>query len=203
MQHEPTVFVLDDDEAVRESLKWLVGSVNLNVETFASAQDFFAACTPDQPGCMVLDVRMPDMSGLEVQKELKKRGFTLPVAVLTGFADVTTAVRAFKGGAVEFVEKPFNDQALLELLQNLLRRDAEQRAALGRRQQIRQRLAALTPRERQVLDLVIAGRSNKEIARSLDISPKTVEVHRGRMMEKMKVHSLAGLVQDVLLANGN
>ena len=200
MSDSPTVFVLDDDQGVRESLKWLVESHDLAVETYSSAQDFFTACTPGRPGCLVLDIRMPDMGGLEVQKSLTDRGFTLPVIVLTGFGDVPTAVRAMKGGAVEFVEKPFNDQALIELIEQCIERDKRMRSELNQKLVIRERMELLTRREREVMELVSIGKSNKEIARELEISPKTVEVHRSRVMEKMQAGTLAELVQMKLTA---
>lgn len=202
MASTPTVFVVDDDRAVRDSIQWLVESIGVDVETFDSPKRFLETCKPDRPGCLLLDVRMPDMSGVQLQEILRKRGFTLPVIVITGYGEVTTAVRAMKQGAVDFVEKPFNDQALVELIQKCIERDAVDRETFAQRAQIRGRLALLTPREREVMDRVVAGKSNKEIAKQLDISLKTVEVHRSRVMQKMQAHSLAELVQMFML-DGN
>ncbi len=195
MARVPTVFVVDDDRAVRDSIQWLVESVGLDVETFDSPKRFLEGCSPDRPGCLLLDVRMPDMSGVQLQEILAKRGFTLPVIVITGYGEVPTAVRAMKQGAVDFVEKPFDDQALVELIQKCIERDTSDREHFVQRAQARDRLALLTPREREVLDLVVAGESNKEVANQLKISPKTVEVHRSRVMQKMQTQSLAQLVQ--------
>ena len=191
----PTVFVVDDDRAVRDSIQWLVESIGVEVETFDSPKRFLETCKPGRPGCLLLDVRMPEMSGVQLQEVLKERGFTLPVIVITGYGEVPTAVRAMKQGAVDFVEKPFNDQALVELIQKCIERDAVDRETLAQRAQVRDRLALLTPREREVMDRVVAGDSNKLIAKQLDISPKTVEVHRSRVMQKMQINSLAELVQ--------
>ena len=194
MSSEPTVFVVDDDSEVRETLKWLVESVGLKIETFASAQDFLNAYDPARPGCLVTDVRMPGMSGIELQAKLMAEEVTLPIIVVSGYADVPTAVRSMKGGAIDFVEKPFNEQMLLERIQLSILEDARLRQKRSQRDRARSRLNSLTPRERQVMDLVILGRSNKEIARELNISPKTVEVHRSNVMAKMKAQSLAELV---------
>ncbi len=195
MAEAPTVFLVDDDHAVRDSLRWLVETINLDVETYASAKSFLDACDPDRPGCLVLDVRMPGMSGLELQETLIGRGITLPIIVITGYGDVPSAVRAMRQGAVDFLEKPFDDQALLELIQHCVQRDARNRQAEATRREVRKNLAKLTPREREVLDLVVSGNSNKETARCLGVSPKTIEVHRARVMEKMDVTSLAKLAQ--------
>ncbi len=194
MSSEPTVFVVDDDSEVRETLKWLVESVGLKIETFASAQDFLNAYDPKRPGCLVTDVRMPGMSGIELQAKLMAAEVTLPIIVVSGYADVPTAVRSMKGGAIDFVEKPFNEQMMLERIQLSILEDARLRQKRAQRERARARLQSLTPRERQVMDLVILGRSNKQIARELDISPKTVEVHRSNVMAKMKAQSLAELV---------
>ncbi len=194
MSSEPTVFVVDDDSEVRDTLKWLVESVGLNIETFASAQDFLNAYDPNRPGCLVTDVRMPGMSGIELQEKLMAEEVTLPIIVVSGYADVPTAVRSMKGGAIDFVEKPFNEQMMLERIQLSILEDARLRQKRAQRERAQARLKSLTPREHQVMDLVILGRSNKQIARELDISPKTVEVHRSHVMAKMDAHSLAELV---------
>ncbi len=194
MSSEPTVFVVDDDSEVRDTLKWLVESVGLNIETFASAQDFLNAYDPNRPGCLVTDVRMPGMSGIELQEKLMAEEVTLPIIVVSGYADVPTAVRSMKGGAIDFVEKPFNEQMMLERIQLSILEDARLRQKRAQRERAQARLKSLTPREHQVMDLVILGKSNKQIARELDISPKTVEVHRSHVMAKMEAHSLAELV---------
>jgi RNA polymerase sigma factor (sigma-70 family) len=194
LSSEPTVFVVDDDSEVRETLKWLVESVGLKIETFASAQDFLNAYDPNRPGCLVTDVRMPGMSGIELQAKLMAEEVTLPIIIVSGYADVPTAVRSMKGGAIDFVEKPFNEQMMLERIQLSILEDARLRQKRAQGERARARLNSLTPRERQVMDLVIMGKSNKQIARELDISPKTVEVHRSNVMAKMKAQSLAELV---------
>ena len=192
---EPTVFVVDDDAAVRRSFEWLVGSVGLRTETFDSAQAFLKAYDPARPGCLVMDVRMPGMSGLELQERLLAEGITLPIIVVSGFGDVPTAVRVMKQGAVDFVEKPFSDQAMLDRIQASIEHDLRTREADAERAGARNDLANLTRRETEVMESVIAGRSNKEIARALHISPKTVEVHRANVMKKMRADSLADLVR--------
>lgn len=192
---EPTVFVVDDDAAVRQSFEWLVGSVGLRTETYASARDFLDAYDPARPGCLVLDVRMPGMSGLELQERLAADGVTLPVIVVSGYGDVPTAVRVMKHGAVDFIEKPFSDQAMLDRIQASIERDLEARRADAKRASARSNRDRLTRREAEVMDLVIAGQSNKQIARALAISPKTVEVHRAKVMKKMQADSLAELVR--------
>ena len=199
---DPTVFVVDDDRAVRESLRWLVESVGLEVETYDSARSFLDAYTVDRPGCLVLDVRMRGMSGIEMQEALAGRGITLPVIVITGFGDVATAVRAMKLGAVDFVEKPFNDQELLELIQRCIDRDAGSRREDTDRAAVLARMSTLTHREREVFDLVVDGKSNKETARILKVSPKTVEIHRARVMEKMQADTLAELVRMAVRRDG-
>ena len=197
---EPTVFVVDDDRAMRESLSWLLDSVGLRVRSYATAADFLAEHDPAQPGCLVLDVRMPGMSGLDLQAELARRGVELPTIVITGHAEVSMAVRAVKAGAIDFIEKPFSDQLLLDRVRQALEIDLEAREVRRRREDARRRLATLTAREREVLDLVVAGKANKEIASALGVSPKTVEVHRAHVMSKMYVDSLAELIRITLLA---
>ncbi len=192
---KPTVFIVDDDNAMCESLRWLIESVDLQVETFPSAQDFLAGYHRDKPGCLVLDVRMPGMSGLDLQDRLKSDGIGLPVLIVTGFGDVPMAVRAMKGGAVDFIEKPFSDQALLDRIQEAIERDEARRHEARQVEAIILRYRALTARGCEVMQLVVAGRSNKAIATSLNLSPKTVEVHRARVMSKMQAGSLAELVR--------
>ena len=199
-QPEPTVFVVDDDRAMRDSLSWLLDSVGLRVRSYATAAEFLADHDPAQPGCLVLDVRMPGMSGLDLQAELARRGVELPTIVITGHAEVSMAVRAVKAGAIDFIEKPFSDQLLLDRVRQALQIDLEARDVRRRREDARRRLATLTAREREVLDLVVAGKANKEIASALGVSPKTVEVHRAHVMSKMCVDSLAELIRITLLA---
>ena len=195
MIHRPTVFVVDDDQAVRDSLRWLIESVGLPVETYAAAQDFLAEYDPNRPGCLVVDIRMPGMSGLELQQRLAAHGTGPAVIVITAHGDVATAVRAMRGGAVDLIEKPFNDQTLIDRIHEAIERDALQRAVRAQQAATAERLKQLTPRELEVLRLVVAGRPNKVIATHLGISEKTVEVHRGRVMDKMHVRSLPELVR--------
>ena len=203
MTPETTVFVVDDDQAVRDSLALLVQSVGLDVETFASARDFLDAYRPDRRGCLITDIRMPGMSGLELQEQLSADGHHISVIVLTGFGDVPTAVRALKGGAVDFVQKPFNPQGLLDLVQQAIVRDGEIREDAAREAELAQRMALLTPREQEVMALVVAGKANKVIAIDLSISERTVELHRARIMKKMQARSLAELMRMVLPSSHN
>jgi two-component system, LuxR family, response regulator FixJ len=197
---EPIVFVVDDDRAMRDSLRWLLESIGLSVRTYATAADFLSDHDPAQPGCLVLDVRMPGMSGLDLQTELAKRGSELPTIVVTGHAEVAMAVRAVKAGALDFIEKPFSDQLLLDRVRQALEIDRQSREVRVRREDARRRLASLSAREREVLTLVAAGKANKEIAAALGLSPKTVEVHRAHVMSKMAVDSLAELIRVAILA---
>jgi len=190
-----TVFVVDDDSAVRSAIRLLLKSVGLPVATFDSAQAFLASYSQDCAGCVLLDVRMPGMSGPVLQQELTLRGSTLPVIFITGHGDVSMAVEAMQHGAFDFVEKPFHDQDLLERVQRALEQNARVRKTLSERQSIRDRLESLTPRERQVLGHVTRGLSNKVMAYELNISQRTIEIHRARLMEKMQAPSLAQLVQ--------
>ncbi|MEW6249155.1 MAG: response regulator transcription factor [Planctomycetota bacterium] len=194
----PTVFVVDDDQALCESLQWLLESVGLAVRTFPSAEQFLAAYDPADPGCLVLDIRMPGMNGLDLQNRLGGRGITLPVIVITGHGDVPLAVRALRAGAVDFLEKPVHDQLLLQRIRAALERDAATRREQERRSGTAARLAHLTPREREVLELVVAGRANKQIAAELGVTQKTVEVHRKRVMQKMGVRSAVALTRLIL-----
>lgn len=200
MPSDSIVFVVDDDAAVCDSLRFLIESVGLQVRTFSSADEFLAAYTPDQPGCLVLDIRMPGMSGLELQEQLAKRGYTLPVIIITAHGDVPSAVRAMHAGAVDFMSKPFNDQSLLDRVHQALAKDARTRRDEAVRAAIAAKVALLTPREREVMDLVVSGMSNKGIAAQLQLSAKTVETHRARVMEKMEAGSVAELVRMVLTA---
>lgn len=196
---KPTVFIVDDDPAVRDSLQWLVESVNLPVKAFASGMEFLDSEAPNSSGCLILDIRMPGMSGIDVFEELKSMGAALPVVFLTGHGDVHLAVRAMKAGAFDFVEKPFNDQVLLDLVQNAIRYDSERASEKVWIDEIKNRLTGLTSREREVLDGVVGGKSNKIIARDLGLSEKTIEFHRSKMMEKMDASSLANLIKMVTI----
>ncbi|GMU68050.1 MAG: DNA-binding response regulator [Steroidobacteraceae bacterium] len=194
----PTVFVVDDDDAVRSSLRLLFKSYGLDAVLAASADEFLAGYDVEHPGCVVLDVRMPGMSGLELQQRLNTLGATIPIIFITGHGDVPMAVEAMQAGAFDFLQKPFRDDDLLERVRRALEHDAAQRARLEARQGTRGRLATLTPRERDVLDLVVVGKANKVIAADLGLSQRTVEIHRARVMEKMDAASLAQLVRMVL-----
>ena len=199
MKEKPaTVFVVDDDEAVRTSLRLLLKSVGLPVETFASAQEFLDQFDPSRAGCLVLDIRMPGMSGLELQQHLNDRHSIMPIVFITGHGDVPMAVEAMQAGAVDFIQKPFRDQDLIDRINRALEKDREMRSELRERDEIRRRMSQLTPREREVLELVTQGKANKVIAGDLNVSQRTVEIHRARVMEKMEAHSLAHLVRMVL-----
>lgn len=193
-----TVFIVDDDDAVRSSLRLLLKSVGLAAVAYGSARDFLAAWHPDQPGCLVLDVRMPGMSGLELQEELNRRGAIIPVIFITGHGDIPMAVEAMQHGAFDFLQKPFRDQDLIDRIQRAIERDARNRAQLLEKEKIRERYESLTPREREVLALVTAGKANKVMAGDLGVSQRTVEIHRARVMEKMEASSLAQLVRMVM-----
>ena len=194
---EPTVFVVDDDTEVRNSLCWLISLVKLPVQGFASAHKFLEAVQPDQAGCVIIDVRMPGMSGLQLQETLTERSSQLSTIFITGHADVPMAVRAMKAGALEFIEKPFNDQEILELVQKALQQSVETVRKLEQRLEVQRRLDLMTPRERDILNLIVAGEMNKRIAHHFGISERTVEVHRARVMGKMRAKSLAKLVEMV------
>ncbi len=194
----PTIFVVDDDSAVRDALKLLLRSVGQAVETYGSAQEFLDSYGEDRPGCLVLDIRMPGISGLELQQKLNEKHSILPIIFITGHGDVPMAVEAMQAGAVDFIQKPFRDQDLIDRINQALEKDSSNRAALGERNDIRRRLETLTPREREVLDLVVQGKANKVIAGDLKLSQRTVEIHRARVMEKMQASSLAHLVRMVL-----
>jgi two-component system, LuxR family, response regulator FixJ len=198
----PVVFVVDDDPAMRESLRWLIESIGLTVQTHATAKEFLERYDPANVGCLVLDVRMPGLSGLDLQDELVTRGTILPIIMITGYAEVPMAVRAMKAGAIDFIEKPFSDQDLLDRVRLAIDLSQQVRAANKERAEIFARVARLTPREREVCDRVIAGMSNKVIAKDLGLSTKTVEVHRARLMEKLQASTLADLVRLTLLAEG-
>ena len=193
---QATVFVVDDDPAFARSLCWLIESVRLRVEMHPSAQAFLDAFDPARPGCLLLDVRMPGLSGIELQQRLAARGgYHLPIVFVTGHGDVQMAVRAVQAGAFDFVEKPFNDQDLLDRVQRAIAHDAVQRERARDREALRALFDALTPREREVLDLVVQGQSNKAVANALGISAKTLEFHRARLMDKLHARSVTDLVK--------
>jgi two-component system response regulator FixJ len=194
MTQEPTVNIVDDDPALLDSIKVLVESDGFNVVTFGSARAFLASEGHKAEACLVADIRMPEMSGLELQEELNTRGSKLPVIIMTGHGDVPLAVRAMKAGAIDFLEKPFEQNALLDSIHRALTKPEVDVAS----RQILERMHTLTERERQVLDLLILGKANKVIAYELSISPRTVEIHRARVMDKMAARSLAELVRMVL-----
>lgn len=202
-QTKPTVFLVDDDLAVRKALSWLFESVNLPVSTFASGQAFLDQYEAGQPGCLLIDLRMPGMSGLELQTELSARQISLPVIMITGHGEVDAAVRAMKAGALDFIRKPFSDQVLLEIVQKALKSNVETQRALVERRGIKRRLSRLTPRERQVLDRIMEGDPNKMIAVAIERSEKTVEAHRKKIMEKLQVRSVVELVRLVLADAGD
>jgi FixJ family two-component response regulator len=189
------VFVIDDDPSMRGALEDLVGSVGLQVQPFASPQDFLQSQRPDAPGCLVLDVRLPGMSGLAFQKELVRLGVTLPVIFITGHGDIPMSVRAMKAGAVEFLTKPFHDQELLDAIHAGIERDRERRREAVLVAELQERYATLTERERQIMTFVVVGRANKQIAAELNLSEMTVKVHRGQVMRKMHAGSLPELVR--------
>ncbi len=199
MSERPTVFIVDDDQAVLRLLHTLISSVDLEVETFRTAQAFLDAFKPTKRGCILLDVRMPGMSGLELQRELRERGIRLPVIFLTGHGDVQVAVHAMKAGAADFIEKPFNNDLLRDRVQKAVAESQYADQTRMRKDEVEKRMATLTPREQQVLDLVALGNTNKTIARQLAISQRTVEIHRAKVMDKMRAESLADLVRMVAL----
>jgi RNA polymerase sigma factor (sigma-70 family) len=197
-EYNPTVFLVDDDEAVRDSLGLLMKSVALTSRSFASAGDFLAAYDPDSPGCLILDIRMPGMSGMELQQKLIDMRAKLPIIFITGHGDIPMAVEAMQRGAVDFIPKPFRDDELLDRINKALETDRKNRDSLVEREVIEERIERLTPREKQVLELVVQGKANKVIAGDLEVSQRTVEIHRARVMEKMQVRSVAQLVRMVL-----
>jgi len=189
------VFVIDDDESIREALKSLIRSVGLSVETFASAQDFLESSRPDVPSCLILDVRMPGLSGLDLQRDLAEAHIHVPIIFITGHGDIPMSVRAMKAGAVEFLTKPFRDQDLLDAIQQALERDRQVRSQQAGTAELRNRYHSLTPRETEVFALVVKGMLNKQIALQLGTSEITIKLHRRQVMEKMHASSLADLVR--------
>ena len=194
---EPIIFVVDDDEAVRDALKSLFRSVGLRVQMFASAPELLRSQLPDAASCLVLDVRMPGLSGLEFQAELAKANIRLPIIFMTGHGDIPMSVQAMKAGAVDFLAKPFRDQDMLDAVSSALERDRERRGVETRNSDLRTSYETLTPREREVMRLVVSGLMNKQVAGELGLSEITVKIHRGRVMRKMGARSLADLVRMV------
>lgn len=197
---QPTVYIIDDDKFARESLEWLVDSVHIPVKAFENGKQFLDFYSEKQPGCAVIDVRMPDINGIDLHQRLKKQGAILPVIIMTGHADVSMAVRAMKAGVYDFIEKPYNDAIMLQRIQNALSYDNDKREKQVRIDEVRQNMEKLTPREREVLELVLESNPNKIIASELNISIKTVELHRANMMNKMQTRSLTELARLALIA---
>lgn len=195
------IHVVDDDRATRKYLTQLISSVGHEVKTYATADEFLENFSDGHVGCIILDIRLPGISGLDLQKELNSRNIDLPVIIISGYGDVSTAVRAMKAGAMDFIEKPFSPQLLLERLQKALEAHQSNRNLSQTRNEILSRLSNLTNREKEVMDLVVTGQQNKDIATTLGISIKTVEVHRANVMEKMAANSIAELVRMAVLAH--
>ena len=192
---QSTVYIVDDDQAIRHAMEMLMRSVGLNYEIFHSGNDILASHTNDRAGCLVLDIRMPGLGGLELQDKLNEMGSTLPIIFITGHGDVPMAVEAMQKGAIDFIQKPFRDQELLDRIGEAVKADQEKRTAREEQHAVRDRIEKLTNREREVLDLVVTGKPNKVIAYELGVSQRTVEIHRARVMEKMEAKSLADLVR--------
>jgi len=189
------VFVIDDDASMRDAVSRLLNAVGLTVQTFASAREFLAGRLPDVPGCVVLDVRLPGLSGLDLQREMVERGIHIPVIFITGHGDIPMSVQAMKAGAVEFLTKPFRDQDLLDAVRSGIQLDRQGRKERAELAELRDGLRQLTPREREVMSLVVAGLLNKQIALRLGTSEKTIKIHRSHVMQKMRADSLADLVR--------
>lgn len=198
MSAEARVYVVDDEEDVRAGVALLLRSVGLAVTTYASGAELLAAVEPQVAGCLVLDVRLPEISGLELQEQLNLRGVRLPIVFISGHGDIPMAVRAVRAGALDFLEKPFSDQALLERVHRALELDRERRRSGAEQAAVEERLQRLTPRETEVLELLLEGKVNKLIARALDVSTRTVEIHRARILHKMEVENAQQLVRAVL-----
>ncbi len=191
----PTVFIVDDDPAIRLAMQALMESVDLRHEIFDSGDEFLERVTDARPGCLVLDIRMPGLGGLELQQELINRGNELPIIFVTGHGDVPMAVEAMQKGAIDFIQKPFRDQDLLDRISDALKTDRKRRENKAQQSKVTERVQKLTKREREVFDLVVTGKPNKVIAYELGVSQRTVEIHRARVMEKMQARSLADLVK--------
>lgn len=196
---KPTIHVVDDDQAVRESIEWLIESVGLNIQTYGSANEFLDNYSEDSLGCLILDVRMPGISGLDLQHILAERGIDMPIVFVTGHGDVPMAVRALKNGAVDFIEKPFNDQVLLDTIQAAVQKHRSRLKQRAELENLQTRYDNLTSREQEVMDRVVTGMPNRDVAEELGISVKTVEVHRAKVMEKMQARSIAELVKMAMM----
>ena len=202
-KRKPTVYIVDDDDGMRRALGILMTTVGYQPAAFAGPREFLAKYDPGQPACLVLDVRMPEMSGLEVQQQLNRNGSMLPVILVSGHGDIPMAVQAMKDGAFDFLQKPFRDQELLDRINAALKLDAENRASVDRLADLKQRADSLTPREREVMAMVVDGKANKVIAIDLGLSERTVEIHRANVMEKMGARSVAHLVKMHLMLGGD
>ena len=203
MKPRPVVFVVDDEPVILDSLRALLKAANWDVRTYASAKEFLDHYDGSDPACLVLDVRMPGMSGLELQDHLEKQGIDLPIIFITGHGDVPMAVEALKKGALDFIQKPFRDQDLIDRINHALDQDHDSRNILSEKREILDRMDQLTNREKEVMELVVQGNPNKIIAADLDVSQRTVEIHRARVMEKMRARSLAQLVRMSITANSD
>jgi len=192
---DPIVFIVDDDDSVRKALTRLIKSVDLNVETFASADDFLKRESHNGPACLVLDIRMPGLSGLDLQDELVAAGRTLPIIFISAHGSIPLSVRAMKAGAVDFIEKPFEDQSLLDAINHSLKKDRQAKQEQAELKEIQRRVDSLTPREHQIFALVVSGKLNKQIAFELGTTERTIKAHRARVMKKMQASSLADLIR--------
>lgn len=197
-ENNETVYVVEDDEAVRDSLELLLKSADHEVSPYPTANAFLEKYSEEMAGCIVLDIRMPGMDGMELQRRLNQKNSILPIIFVTGHGDVPMAVDAMKQGAVDFIQKPYREEDLLKKIEQALEQDRDQRKTLGQKQEIQRRIDLLTPRESEIMDRMIAGQANKVIAIELEISQRTVEIHRSRVMHKMGTHSLAHLVRMVM-----
>jgi len=200
---KPTVYVVDDDDSMRQAIALLLRTVGYHPIVFARPSEFLAKYDPNQHGCLVLDIRMPEMSGLEIQQQLNRTGAILPVIFITGHGDIPMAVQAMKDGAFDFLTKPFRDQDLLDRINNALKQDAENHASIEKHADLRRREESLTAREREVFKLIVDGKANKVVAIDLGLSERTVEIHRANVMEKMAARSVAHLVKMHLTLNGD
>ncbi|MBK8815211.1 MAG: response regulator transcription factor [Methylococcaceae bacterium] len=192
-QPKTLVYLVDDDFSVRDSLSLLIESTGQAVRCFESADDFLNNFDPDQAGCLILDVRMPNMTGLELQEELARRDYAIPIIFISGHADVPDSSKAFRAGAVDYMEKPFDSEVLLKRMQEAIQKDLDTRVKLAEKRKLKKRLSTLTPREREVYILIVKGLSNKEVAKQLNISNRTIDVHRSKIMEKMEAEDLSEL----------